>query len=1080
MRPTALLSRRPELKETKLCCRGSGSLFTVIFVSFAPAESVFFGVTKLFTSPDGNLRRLVYLFLRHAAEGTDPSSLIIVTQSLVKDMFNETGLYKGNALRVLGAIVDPSMLSQLERYFRQMVVDRDPYVASTALTTSLLLMQRGGAAAQDVISRWANEVNTVLLTSSTGGSSGSSGGYSSKSSSGPMPPGAGSGGAMLGQGSGSQSGSTDMVAFHALALLRSIKKHDRLAVSKVVTTLMKGTVGGSGAPALRSPLGLCLLIRYAVSLHTADAGVISAQQLGDFLEACMRSCAHKPGSEMAAFEAAKAMVTTLASTSAGRDLTPAVSLLHIFLSSPKGALRFAAVRTLHALAATHPSLVARHCADDLEALIADGNKAVATLAITTLLKTGADAASQSAASGGVAGNASVERLIKQIGPFMSEQGMSDELKCTVISAVHDLALRVPSKHRSLMAFLANALREEGGFDFKKAILDALFDIIESIPESTSEGLLHCCEFIEDCEYSSLASRVLHLLGDKGPATASPGSFVRYIYNRVILESAPVRASAVTALAKFAARVEDLRPSILPLLARCVDDDDDEVRDRATTYLALFEGATTSHGPRDGQPLPDIATLVAMASSAASAAAAAKQQQALQAQQGGDAVANKPASIPGVPTFDVQLTRALVAGRLPLPVSSLSKALTLYAMRPSQGAFSFDALPHVEVPAHHQQAAAAIAAAAAASLSSATAASGEDGASGSTAGGAAASAIAPVSGYGYSSEIRAAEAMAAASKVAKARAIRAADSQAAVNAAAAAAAAGGAAGGAGDKAGGDKADKAAAAGESTAEQLYKVKEFASFGPLFRSSRPISLTEAECEYLVSAQKHLFSDGRHIVIQFSLRNTVPEIQLERASVTVQVSDPSCYAHVVTIAAPKVKEGAPAPAVCYVALARNPDAGAAPSVTLNCELRFASREIDPSTGEALGDATPETFPLDSLDITPADFVAPTPVADFRGSWEGCGSGGEVIEQYALGFKTISDALTALGDTLGMAFCDGSGPAHVKPGATSHAAYLSGTFLGGMKVLARTQMKLSTSAAGGGDEGQQVASGVIVKIGNC
>ena len=67
------------------------------------AQAVFFGVTKLFQSTDGNLRRMVYLFLRAAADSTDPSNLIIVTQSLVKDMFNETNLYKGNALRCVRA-----------------------------------------------------------------------------------------------------------------------------------------------------------------------------------------------------------------------------------------------------------------------------------------------------------------------------------------------------------------------------------------------------------------------------------------------------------------------------------------------------------------------------------------------------------------------------------------------------------------------------------------------------------------------------------------------------------------------------------------------------------------------------------------------------------------------------------------------------------------------------------------------------------------------------------------------------------------------------------------------------------------
>lgn len=125
---------------------------------------MFFGVTKLFQSTDGNLRRLVYLFLRCVADSTDRSSLIIVTQSLVKDMVNELPLFKGNALRVLGAIIDVSMLGQLERYFKQMLVDKDDYVATTALTTSLQLMRKPGAA--ETIARWTSEVQTVLTTRS--------------------------------------------------------------------------------------------------------------------------------------------------------------------------------------------------------------------------------------------------------------------------------------------------------------------------------------------------------------------------------------------------------------------------------------------------------------------------------------------------------------------------------------------------------------------------------------------------------------------------------------------------------------------------------------------------------------------------------------------------------------------------------------------------------------------------------------------------------------------------------------------------------------------------------------------------
>jgi coatomer protein complex subunit gamma len=101
-------------------------------------------------------------------------------------------------------------------------------------------------------------------------------------------------------------------------------------------------------------------------------------------------------------------------------------------------------------------------------------------------------------------------------------------------------------------------------------------------------LAHLCEFIEDCEHTSLAVRILHLLGSEGPKTSNPARYIRYIYNRVILENATVRAAAVSALARFGALCDDLLPNILVLLSRCQMDSDDEVRDRATYFKAILE------------------------------------------------------------------------------------------------------------------------------------------------------------------------------------------------------------------------------------------------------------------------------------------------------------------------------------------------------------------------------------------------------------------------------------------------------------------------------------------------------------
>jgi len=72
-------------------------------------------------------------------------------------------------------------------------------------------------------------------------------------------------------------------------------------------------------------------------------------------------------------------------------------------------------------------------------------------------------------------------------------------------------------------------------------VDSIICIIEENPEAKEVGLAHLCEFIEDCEHTVLATRILHLLGREGPRTPQPSKYIRFIYNRVILESASVRA-----------------------------------------------------------------------------------------------------------------------------------------------------------------------------------------------------------------------------------------------------------------------------------------------------------------------------------------------------------------------------------------------------------------------------------------------------------------------------------------------------------------------------------------------------------
>lgn len=475
------------------------------------ATIVFFSVTKLFQANEPTLRRLVYLAIKELAHSAE--EVIIVTNCLTKDINSEVDMYRANATRVLCTITDAQIIQQVERYLKQEIVDRNPVVASAALVSGQQLITHGKG---ESVRRWVNEITQALDHRSP------------------------------------------MVQYHALALLYLIKQHDRLAVSKLVQGMTRQGV--------RSPMALVLLIRYVARIVAEEPR--SPESSGprpffDFLEACLRHRA-----EIVSYEAIRAIAGLPNVTPA--ELQPAVNVLQRFLVHQTPTFRFSALRTLNRIAATHP-LAVSSCNADMEVLIADPNRSIATLAITTLLRTGSEG--------------SIERLLRQIQGFLSD--IADEFKVKVVDAIHALCEKYPYKYDALMSFLGDSLKDEGGFGYKKAIVEAFLDLVEKIPESKETCLAHLCEFIEDCEHAQLSTQILHLLGKEGPSMPKPGNYIRYIYNRLILENATVRAAAVAALSRFAAgkATPAIRRSVAILLRQSLMDSDDEVRDRATFFMS---------------------------------------------------------------------------------------------------------------------------------------------------------------------------------------------------------------------------------------------------------------------------------------------------------------------------------------------------------------------------------------------------------------------------------------------------------------------------------------------------------------
>ena len=136
---------------------------------------------------------------------------------------------------------------------------------------------------------------------------------------------------------------------------------------------------------------------------------------------------------------------------------------------------------------TQPAAVTA-CNMDMENLITDSNRSIATYAITTLLKTGNEA--------------SVDRLMKQISSFMAD--ITDEFKIIVVDAIRSLCLKFPAKQAVMLSFLSGVLRDEGGYEFKHAVVEAIFDMIKFIKDCREAGAIYRYSVVP-CSHCSFSS-----------------------------------------------------------------------------------------------------------------------------------------------------------------------------------------------------------------------------------------------------------------------------------------------------------------------------------------------------------------------------------------------------------------------------------------------------------------------------------------------------------------------------------------------------------------------------------------------
>lgn len=466
------------------------------------ATGLFFNITRLFQNRDKDATLKRLIYIAIKALSPKAESLYIVTSSLITDINSENDLSPSVRALALRTLCQISEPKDFDPIERLL---RQCIVCKHPVLNSAALTSLISVVHKnpDVVKRCMSEIQEALKSDSP------------------------------------------MVQYHALCLRYESCKHDRLSTSRLLTTC---TSKSSSGLKLKSVYAIQLVLKIIQEYVNKYPGSADNK---DFISFAWDSLNHR--SEMVEYQAADTLVNITHDASKIKEHRISSVVLHLrnFLTASRPSLRFGGVRSLNKLAAVAPKEVAE-CNLELEQLISqsDCNRDIALLAITTLLKTGTEN--------------SVDKFLKQIGEFLSE--IDDDFKVVVVSSIRQLCQKYPSKHTAMMDFLSNMLREEGGYAYKKAIVDTLISIIKDNDETKSKGLEQLCEFIEDCEHDSLTIDVLFFLGSEGPKTEKPSTYIRYIANRLLLDSSSVGCAAITALARFGA-IPELRENILVVLER---------------------------------------------------------------------------------------------------------------------------------------------------------------------------------------------------------------------------------------------------------------------------------------------------------------------------------------------------------------------------------------------------------------------------------------------------------------------------------------------------------------------------------
>ena len=218
---------------------------------------------------------------------------------------------------------------------------------------------------------------------------------------------------------------------------------------------------------------------------------------------------------------------------------------------------------------------------DLEKIIDDNsnNSSIKALALSIFLK--------------ISKSLSDSRLEKMFKTFAEQYTtFKEDFKREIINISRNIckdSIDNLNKMKLYFNFFANLMRLDASFSTKLELVEAILWFVDNLETLKRNAIICLAEYIEDCQYDNLKTKILNVLGKEGPSISGVSQLVRYIYNRIILENSVVRASAISALGDIAHKDKTLRKNIINLIKRSLSDIDNEVRERAYFYTkALSE------------------------------------------------------------------------------------------------------------------------------------------------------------------------------------------------------------------------------------------------------------------------------------------------------------------------------------------------------------------------------------------------------------------------------------------------------------------------------------------------------------